>query len=336
VSTVHARLDYAGNHPLWLLLWQEAARAARSLGDDHRLSRALRLVATAHRHSGRVQQALDPAAEAAALVPRLTDLRERVQALSTYGETLRDLNRLEAARQTLGDALTLADQLGDTLTELRVRSALATVHMQDWKPELAVPVLERAVAIAPRTDTREAAWALLGLSGAYRLTGRGADGAALAHRAVAMARAVDDDFALGYALAELMVLAGQAGLPDDARSHLRESIGVFRRIGHGTGIGIVNQRFGSLEDDAGRHRQALRHFDAAITQFEELADAARTAIARLYRAASLAGAGQHTAAHAEWSAAEHDSALPESPEVVALRQRLQQRLGVAGPVAPRP
>jgi tetratricopeptide (TPR) repeat protein len=327
VSAAHPRLDYAGHHPLWLLLWEQAAGVARSLGDERRLSRALRLVATAHRHAGRVQHALGPAAEAAALARRLSDREEQVKALHTYGETLRDLNRLAEARQILEDALARADELGDHPTEQRIRTSLATVHSQGWQPELAVPVLEQALSIAPPTDTRETAWVLLGLAGAYRLTGREEEGVALAHRAVRMARGIGDDFALGYALAELMTLAARDGRTGEARAHLNESTEVFRRISHGTGVGIVHQRYGALADDAGRHREAVRHLDTAIAQFERLADTSRAAIARLYRAVALAGAGQRGAARAELAAAERESALPSSPEVGHLRARLRQRLG---------
>jgi len=335
VDVLHPRLEYAGHHPLWLLLWEQAARAARALGDDRRLSHALRLVATAHRHAGLVQRALEPAAEAAALARTVNDRREQVQALYSYGETLRDLNRLDEARRTLEDTLALAGELGDVGTELQVRNALATVFTQGWQPELAVPVLERALTMAPPTGSRELAWVLLNLSGVYRATGRREEGAAMAHRAVAMAGSVGDDFALGYALAELMTLASAAGRTDDARGYLHESIGAFRRISHGTGVGIVHQRFGARADEAGRWREAIRHHDTATAQFEELSDPPRTAIARLYRAAAYAGANQRAAAHNDWAAAEREPALPSSPEVDLLRRRLRQRLGAALPVSDR-
>jgi tetratricopeptide (TPR) repeat protein len=327
VTAVHPLLVRAGDHPDRLALWRDAAAAAAALGDDRRRARALRWVSNSYRTAGEVTRALEPAAEAVAIAERLGDRPAQAEGLSAYGEALRDLNRFNEAEDALKQALELFAELGDVDEEIEVQNSLGTLYNTFWRPELAVPVLERAVALLPAGQNHRHAWTLLGLSVAYKLAGRRDDAVALNRRVFELARRLGDEFVLGYALQERGWLAYDEGRYDDANQDFSAMLTVLEKIGHGTGVGLAHEAIGEIAYAAGRYDEAIAAFDAASAQFERLRDRVRAGRSRLHRAAALAAVGRVAEARTAWVEAEQligDAALPEADR---LRKRLRERLG---------
>ncbi|GGO31975.1 hypothetical protein GCM10011576_61640 [Micromonospora parathelypteridis] len=328
VSVVHPLLDRAGDHPDRLALWRDAAAAAASLGDDSRRARALRWISNSHRSAGAVTDALPPAEEAVAIADRLGDRRAQAEGLHAYGEALRD-SRSDAAQEPLVRALGLFVELGDTESEIEVRNSLGTLYTMSWQPELAVPMLERALALLPAEDSRHRAWTLLQLGTAYRFTGRRDEAITLNAQALKIARRLDDDIAVGYALEERGWLAYGDNRHDDAARDMRDALAVFERNRQGNGVGFVWEAMGEIADRAGRYEDAIVAFEAAAAQFERLHDRVHAARSRFGRASALATLGRVGAARAEWAAAEQLIGDARLPEVPPLRARLRERLGEA-------
>jgi tetratricopeptide (TPR) repeat protein len=244
-----------------------------------------------------------------------------------YGECLRDLSRFAEARTALERALDLFAELGNVDEEVGVRTALGTLFNTLWQPELAVPVLERARDLLPTVQEHHRPWTLLGLSTAYRFTGRRDEAVALNGQALELARAGNDRFSYGYGLVERGWLAFDERRHDDAIRDMRAALELFEAIRHGTGIGTAYEAIGEVSAAAGRPAEAIAACDAAVAQFERLRDRVRTGRTRLLRAHVLADLGRDAEARAEWTAAERligDAPLPEAPR---WRERLQERLG---------
>ncbi|OLB82742.1 MAG: hypothetical protein AUI14_00135 [Actinobacteria bacterium 13_2_20CM_2_71_6] len=327
VTTVHPLLTDAGDHPDRLALWSAGADAATALGDDLRRARALYWIANSYRAAGTVTRALAPAVEAVAIAERLGDPATQVDSLCVYGETLRDLSRFEESGAALNRALELVVELGDVDQEVGVRSALGTLYLVAWRPELAVPILEPAVQLLPSARQHRHAWVLNGLSGAYRNTGRHDEATALNERALEMAGRVGDDSARGYAILARAWYAHRDGRFAEATRDAREALAVFERIRHGIGIGGAHEALGKAASGAGRHDEALRELELAAARFERLHDRVRGGCSRLYRAEALASAGRPDAARAEWAAGERLIGDVPVPEARASRERLRERLG---------
>lgn len=335
VSAVHPLLTDAGDHPDRLALWRDAADAAAALGDDRGQARALRWVSNDYLNAGEGARALDPAIEAVAIAERMDDHRALAEALYAYGEVLRDLNRFDDAQDTLSRALSLFAEAGDVDNEIEVRNTLATLYNTFRRPELAVPVLERALALLPAEVGHRHAWALLQLSTAYKLTGRHDEAVRLVTRVFDISRRIGDEFVLAYALQERGWLAHDEGRYDDATRNMQEMLAVAERIRHGTGVGSAHAAIGEIDIKAGRFDEALRAFDAAIAQFERLRDRMRTGQSRLQRAGVLAEVGRTAEARAEWAAGEQLLDDTTSPDVRRLRDGLRERLGEDVPTHPQ-
>jgi tetratricopeptide (TPR) repeat protein len=334
VDAVHPLLTDAADHPDRLALWREAATAAAGLGDETRRARALRWVSSAYRNAGEVRRALAPAEEAVAIAQRLGDRAAEAEALTVYGESLRDLSRFAEARTALERALDLFVELGDVDEEVEVRVALGTLFNSLWQPELAAPVLERARELMQSAQDHRRPWTLLGLSTAYRFTGRRGEAVALNTRALELARDGNDRFAYGHGLIERGWLAFDERRDEDAARDIRAALELFEQIRHGLGIGLAHQATGEVASAAGRPggraagrpADAIAACDAAIDQFERLRDPVRSGRARLLRAHALADLGRDAQARAEWRAAERligDTPLPDAPR---RRESLQERL----------
>lgn len=326
VAAVHPLLTDSADHPDRLALWREATAAAAALRDDRRKARALRWVSSAYRNAGEVARALEPAAEAVAIAERLGDRGAQAEALTVYGECLRDLSRFDEARPALERALDLFVELGDVDEEVEVRVALGTLFNSMWRPDLAVPVLERARELMLSAQDHRRPWTLLGLSTAYRFTGRRDEAVVLNARALELAGDGHDRFAYGYGLVGRGWLAFDERRYDDAARDLRAALEIFEAIWHGIGVGVAHQALGEVASTAGRPADAVAECDAAIEQFERLRDPVRSGQARLLRAHALADLGRDAEARAEWRAAEAligDTHLPDAPR---RRESLQERL----------
>lgn len=187
-------------------------------------------------------------------------------------------------------------------------------------------MLERARELMLTVRAHHRPWILLGLSGAYRFTGRRADAVALNARALELAQAGNDRFAYGHGLIERGWLASDERRYDDAIRDVRAALELFEAIRHGLGIGLAHEAIGEVSASAGRPADAVEACDAAIAQFERLRDRVRIGRARLLRAHALADLGRDSEARAEWSAAERligDTPLPDAPR---RRESLQERL----------
>lgn len=189
------------------------------------------------------------------------------RAAYAYGETLRDLHRFAERETALCGALTIyrearvdgggsagapLDYLGRTMSdlesEIQVRSALGTLYNMWARPEQAIPVLEEAARLLPRaglppaTADRLQAWVMQTLTGAYKLTGRLAEAAALNRRVIELCRRTDNGFVLVQALAERGRLALRDGHHAAAVEDFGQILAVSEQIRHGTGAGTAYER----------------------------------------------------------------------------------------------
>jgi tetratricopeptide (TPR) repeat protein len=327
VAAVQPLLTGTGEHPYRLALWRDAATAATALADDVRRALALRNVCLAYIAAGEVSRSLEPAAEALAIAERLGDRRAQAEGLFVYGDALRDLYRYDEAEVALRRAVDLFAELGDADREIGVGNSLGALYNQSWRPALAIPVLERAVALVPDGQEHRHPWTALELAVAYKLAGRREEAIALTAKAVQVCRDSNDEYAHGCALQERGWLAFDVGRYDDATRDLHQALAVFERIGHGTAVGFAHLALGQIAAAAGNHHQAIAAFDTATAQFDRLHDRVRAGQSRLHRACARAALGDLDRARTEWTAAEQligEAPLPEAP---SLRQRLKAALG---------
>jgi tetratricopeptide (TPR) repeat protein len=318
----------SADHPLRLALWNDARRAARALGDEPGEARALRGTAHAYRNAGDVARAVEPAAEAVAIVARLGDRRAEAESRRVYGEALRDLSRYEEALTELEQARALYRELGPAGEEVATLTAIGTLHNQFWQPERAVPCMERAVALLPQTssETPVHGWALLGLGVAYKLVGQEGEAWPLVERALAVFRRQQDRYGEGYGLRERANLAERAGRSREAARDHVAALALFQSINHGTGIGLAHQGIGDDALTAGAFDRAVAEFGNAAERFLRHGDRARAGRARLKRAIALARSGRTGDARAERAAAEELLDGATHPDLAWLRDGVSELL----------
>ncbi|MET8149191.1 ATP-binding protein [Actinoplanes sp. NPDC049668] len=315
------------DNPERLTLWRAGVDAAAALGDDRRRVHALCLVSSCHLNAGDVTRMLTTAEEAVALAERLGDRAALAEALHAYGEAYRDQYHFAAAEFGLSRALELFVELGDDHHELELRIALATLYNAFRRPDLAMPMAQLAVALLPAREGYSHGWALLQLSIAHKLAGHPDEAERLNTRVIAVARRIDDEYVLAYALRERGWRAHEEGHADRAVDDMRQMLAVCRRIHHGSGVGSAYEAIGAIAASDGRYDEAVAAFDSAIAQFDRLHDRVRAGQSRLHRADALAGAGRVAEARAEWATAEELIGTLSLPDAPGLRERLGERLG---------
>ncbi|MBU8861598.1 MULTISPECIES: tetratricopeptide repeat protein [unclassified Micromonospora] len=290
VEAVHPLLTAADDHIYRLQLWRSAEQAAASAGDDRRRIRALRWVSHSYGLVGEVESELGTAQEAIALAERLGDNGELAQTTRRLGEALRSYGRLEEAERSLLRALRLFQRLQATEEEIEVRSALGTLYNTLGRPECSIPILERAAALLPATETALHGYVLLGLAAGHKLAGHPAEAAALSRHAFDVADRLDDDFLRGYCLHERGWLAAGDERYRDAEQDFRAMLEIFSRIRHGAGVSGAHHALGDIAAAQGRPDQATTEYEAAIGVYERLgntesANRVRSSLAAMSRPA---------------------------------------------------
>ncbi len=263
-------------------IWREAATAARALGDDRRLARALRWVANGYRTIGEVTLAESPAAESVAIAERLGDPRQLAESARTLGETMRDLGRFDDAEAALVRARQLFVDLEVVQEEIEVLTALATLYSSNGRAARAVPLLERATELLPRysaTEDSRHGWVYLQTSIAYRQVGRRAEAVGPADEALRIATSIGDDFLRGYVVEQLGFLALDERRPADAMRHMQEMLAIFTGR-HGVGVGSALHSVGIVHEESGRLAEAVAAYEASIAQYERLRARSRAAHVR--------------------------------------------------------
>ncbi len=291
VEAVHRTLVGIDDLYTTFAIWREAAAAARALGDERRLTRALRWVANGHRNIGEVTLALPPAQESVTIAERLDDRRQLAESLRTLGETMRDLGRFDESDAALRRAWQLFVDLDDVQEEIEVLTALATLYSSHRLAAQAIPFIEHAAQLLPRYSAAEDThhgWVYLQSSIAYRLTGRREEGVRRADDAMRVAVEVGDDFLRGYVVEEFGFIALDEGRHDDALRHMHEMLAIFTGR-HGVGVGSALHAIGIVHDRAGRRAEALESYEASIAQFERLRDRSRAAQVREHHDRLMSG-----------------------------------------------
>jgi len=263
-------------------IWREAAAAARALGDDARLSRALRWVANGYRTIGEVTLAGPPAEESVAIAERLGEPRPLAESVRTLGETMRDLGRFDDAEAALLRARHLFVDLDAVQEEIEVLTALGTLYSVNGLAERAVPLLEHAAGLLPRysaTENSQHGWVALQSSIAYRQVGRRAEAVVQADTAFRVATALGDDFLRGYVVEQLGFLALDERRHADAMRHMQEMLAIFTGR-HGVGVGSALHSVGIVHEESGRTAEAVAAYEASIAQYERLRDRNRAAYVR--------------------------------------------------------
>jgi tetratricopeptide (TPR) repeat protein len=263
-------------------IWREAAAAARALGDDAGLSRALRWVANGYRTIGEVTLAGPPAAESVAIAERIGDPRPLAESVRTLGETMRDLGRFDDAESALLRARQLFVDLDAVQEEIEVLTALATLYSANGFAERAVPLVEHATGLLTRYATTEDSrhgWVALQSSIAYRQVGRRDEAVRQADAALHIATAIDDDFLRGYVVEQFGFLALDERRLADAMRHMQEMLAIFTGR-HGVGVGSALHSVGIVHEESGRTAEAVAAYEASIAQYERLRDRSRAAHVR--------------------------------------------------------
>jgi tetratricopeptide (TPR) repeat protein len=282
VEPVHTTLVAIDDIYTSFAIWREAAAAARALGDDAQLSRALRWVANGYRTIGEVTLAAPPAEESVAIAERLGDPRPLAESVRTLGETMRDLGRFDDAEAALLRARQLFVDLDAVQEEIEVLTALGTLYSANGFGDRAVPLLEHAAGLLPRyaaiEDSRHG-WVAQQLSLAYRLVGRRDEAVRQADTALRIATAVGDDFLRGYVEEQLGFLALDERRHADAMRHMQEMLTIFTGR-HGVGVGSALHSVGIVHEESGRTAEAVAAYEASIAQYERLRDRSRAAYVR--------------------------------------------------------
>jgi tetratricopeptide (TPR) repeat protein len=326
VAATHPLFDRSGDHIDRLALWSAAAVAATALGDHAGRARALRWIARSHYEAGDFIAAVAPAREAAAVADRLGERRTRCEALLCHGDALRSLNRFDEAIDALTLALDLATDLHDPDLETNVRAALGTTYNRRWKPELALRVLQPALAHLPTVGDQQRIWLFHSLNLAYRLLGRRREALTYNARMLHLCRRTGDDQGLGHAFQDRAWIAYDEGRYDDAAVHMRQTLAVFERIGNASETAFALEALGQIAIAAGRPQDAIEPLTAAVAQFDRLATPLRVGRCLLYRAVALGQLGRIEAAQTDRAAAQPMiGALPEH-ETAPVQAQLRQLL----------
>jgi DNA-binding SARP family transcriptional activator/predicted negative regulator of RcsB-dependent stress response len=174
--------------------------------------------------------------------------------------------------ETIG--LASARSIGDRYGEGWLLSGLAVAHMQTGKPGEALDLLDESLrvrrAIGDRTGV---AYSLKNRGRLLHQLGRLPEAIAAFEEALAINQA---DAQPHGVLAEILIGLGQTrhalGDHDRARACLQRALEVGRGIGNGEWEGAALQNLAAIASATGRHADAVRLYDEALTIFRQLHD----------------------------------------------------------------
>jgi DNA-binding CsgD family transcriptional regulator/tetratricopeptide (TPR) repeat protein len=163
--------DYDGA----MALWQRARADAESAGNSSRSARIERRMGLACYWSGRFEEALAHFDAALASAAAAGDERQRAQIQISRGACWQSLGRPAEAEHDLADALATAERIADGALLGRAHRALLFLRVFVGPPATARAHGERAVELAEQSNDRTVEWsAHYGLATLAGLTGDGA------------------------------------------------------------------------------------------------------------------------------------------------------------------
>jgi tetratricopeptide (TPR) repeat protein len=300
VEAVHPLVTGEAEHSYRLRLWQAAVAVAEALGDDRFRARALRWVSHSYGMAGLVRLELPAALRALEVAEGLDgDVREVALAVWRVGDAFRGQDRFVEAQAALLRALELLIGLGAVADEVEVRLSLGTLYNTFLRPELSVPVLERAVELLQDRDGPERGWAVLGLGLASEIGGRLGRARELVAEAMGIAERIGDETLRGYCLQERGWLYVRHGALEHAQRDFEQMLTVFTRLRAGHGVGGAHAALGRIAGLRGRPAVALAQLAAAMAEYERLGLRVRLGEVLMVRAAVLRGLGREPEAVAD-------------------------------------
>ena len=177
--------------------------------------------------------------------------------------------------------------------------------------------LERTLAVADRTPSREltralsGAWMLAEAQGDYN---RALD---LHNEALAAARAIDDTWGVGQSLNNLGNIAHDQGEFDKATGYHEQALSIFRELGDRRGMGMALANLGVLALYQGQNDLAGWRFEEAAPVMREIGDLHSLSIV-------LNNLGVVATRKKDWQAA-----IRLNEESLEIRRQIGDRVGIA-------
>jgi len=200
------------------------------------------------------------------------DLLIRVAAVN------RELGRLTAAGDLLGEAEALAGALDDPNVAGRVHTAVGLLALTAADPVRAEDHLSRAFGIhKANADPVGAANAAVDLGLARRAMGRDKDAVRAYEAALVLFRSMDDAVGEADTLTNLAAVDRRNGKLQRAVEQLNEAIGLYTRADHAAGLADARTNLGLALQDLGQDERAEELYAAALEQARERQDVLRQA-----------------------------------------------------------
>ncbi len=215
-------------------------------------SRVRAVAAAAHLRSyqGLWDEAIALHAEVVASRRARGDRKLLVGALHNLGATEREAGRLEAARASMTESLSIADELGDDLNAAFALTGLGTLARIEGHFAAARPLLTEALARARKSrQEAQAAVVLREMADVERAEGETEAALLLLEQAAAMLEGLERTADLAGTI-ERMGEIQEAAEPDVARRLYAQALAMYREGGYVWGIARGLARFGrvALED----------------------------------------------------------------------------------------
>jgi serine/threonine protein kinase/tetratricopeptide (TPR) repeat protein len=260
------------------------------------------LPALDHLEKGYVNEAAIGLADRALVEPGLLEGRARLDVLLRRAARLDILGHPGRERQTLEEALAIADAVGAVSARARVRSSLGWNLHRTGRYEEASKVLSDAVALAREAGERKTEGAALGNLGlALSSLGRHDEAREVHERCGALFREIDDRRGEALASGNIGNLLQSLGRYEEAAVHHGRSLEVLRELGDRRSEATATGNVGTAAYAVGRYEQALVNFERQLSLSREIGFRVGEAIALVNLGPLHAALGQaaHGAEQAE-------------------------------------
>ena len=255
-------LDLEGNHREAVALAEQAVAEVADC-DEHDMGRSLQTLGLVLSHSGAPLDAV-PHLEAAVATYKGYPAEE-ASALCDLGNALCDAQQYDRAAEMLTRAMETYEELDDPYGIAETSGQLAIVHMERGDHEMAVPLYERALALARDLGYRRGeAINLANLGSSRYFQGSIADALELYDQAAVVFAAIGDRrgaaiIRVNTASVRFAILGDDTGEPV-----IRDALEFFSDEGHDTGAAFCHEHLAAIAHRSGRLGEARGHVETGL------------------------------------------------------------------------
>jgi DNA-binding SARP family transcriptional activator len=274
-------------------------------------------------------QKLADAEAALALFRELGEERGQVDALNLCADNWRVFGDHTTAGRLLAEAVDTAARIGYPLGECHSLAHLTIIERERGRPEVALALAERYLALVQEGSNRRDHSVALNLVGLLcGVVGRVDSAEKMFVQALEISRDAGDRAQEAYTLVRLGQLLAPQRRPE-ARDLLLRGLETSRAIGLRFGEAIAMHGLGELELVEGHPRRAVRHLEVAAAAAADMRSVYLRAVMLTDLGVARARSGAHRAARQAWATAE--DLFHELGNTAGVRRVREAVAGLPGP-----